>query len=462
MKQFFAAAFLLLFSITGCLEYSEEEEGGEFNTNRNTRGWRWVQTHPMFISALLPSMGPPPTNYVNNYFGRFQATAAHLWVDSLPDEVDGWMNAGRRDFRFVSHLQANGKSTANGRLMGGYPENSRGRIGFQFGDEPARGCPDYLCAMANLQRMQDGMRVVRRSDPNALLYVNFRMSGWVEDLLKYYCENMDGDIISHDFYSYSDSAYRALETFRRYGLTYGKPYWRYLRSYVSRGDSASTSESDMRWQAFSGLVYGYTGHSWFIYNIGHSSRHDPVAPLFFDRSGTFYAATTHRWQVAARINQELKNLGRAITQLVSTDVRYIRSNARILPPATRDWAPGAGGDAYITDIRPRDNNFLELSVGFFKDGKGDRYFMVQNVSRTGARRQLAEAGQEVVRISFDFSGAPDGLKRSRLLHLNKNNGRVENLPLTHRSGSKGHLDVSLNAGDPILLKYDNGRRFARR
>ena len=268
---------------------------------------------------------------------------------------------------------------------------------------------------------------------------------------------MDGDIISHDFYSYSDSAYRALATFRRYGLQYSKPYWRYLRAYAS---GSGASESDMRWQAFSGLVYGYTGHSWFVYNIGNKRGHDPVKPLFFDRSGSFNAGTTHRWQVASRINQEMVNLGRSITQLVSTDVRYIRSSTRIRPPATKDWAPGAGNDSYITDIRSGDN-FAEFLVGFFKDGKGDRYFMVQNVSRTSARRQLASVGRTVARISFNFSGAPSGFRRSHVLHLNKNNGRVERLPLGG-SGGERRLDVSLNAGDPILLKYDNGGRFARR
>lgn len=157
----------------------------------------------------------------------------------------------------------------------------------------------------------------------------------------------------------------------------------------------------------------------------------------------------------------MTNLGRSNSRLQSTDVRYVRSSLRILPPGTTDWAPGAGGDPHITSIKPRDNGFLDLLVGFFKDGSGEIYFMVQNVAHAHGRPPLNRIGRETIRISFDFSGASGELSRSSLMTLNKRSGGVEILPLTHSGANDGYVDISLAAGDPVLLKYDNGTTFAR-
>jgi hypothetical protein len=451
--------FLTTLLIMGCIG-SEEDDGGGFGSVDNTRGWAWVRNNPMLISGLKLSMGSPPASFVNSYFNGFYANAAHLWQDGVPFESNGWLAAGAP--RFVSWLANDGTSYANGLVIGGYPADQPGRIGYQVGDEPSRECPDYGCALNTLMDISNGINAVRAADPNALIYVNFKKSDWQDDLLRYYCENMDGDIISYDHYTYGDSAYHQLATFRNYGLTYSKPYWRFLRSYNWAGSPQAVSESDMRWQAFVGLVYGYTGHSWFIYNISDKNLdHDPVSSTLFNGKG-FNSSPTNLWNTAARINAEMANLGRSMTQLQSTDVRYVRSSLRLLPGGTQDWAPGAGGDPYITSIEAKDNNFLELLVGFFKDGNGEIYFMVQNVAHAHGRAPLNRIGRETIRISFDFSGASGDLSRSSLLTLNKNTGGVEILPLTHSGTNDGYVDIRLSAGDPILLKYDNGMAFALR
>ena len=111
------------------------------------RGQQWVRDNPMFISGLTVSMGEPPADFVFTYFDDFHATATHLWLDGLPWEVDAWAAAGHADFRFVSWVLNDGTSVADAELLGGYPADAPGRIGFQIGDEPALFCSDLQCAL---------------------------------------------------------------------------------------------------------------------------------------------------------------------------------------------------------------------------------------------------------------------------------------------------------------------------
>ena len=88
--------------------------------------------------------------------------------------------------------------------------------------------------------------------------------------------------------------------------------------------------------------------------------------------------------------------------------------------------------------------------------------MLQNVSHTHGSWPVSEGGTDTIRITFDFSNAPQETSRSSLLTLNKLNGKVETLLLTQSDGNRGYLDVTLAAGDPILLKYVTGAPFAIR
>ncbi|MCP4625527.1 MAG: hypothetical protein GY850_18730, partial [bacterium] len=367
------AAFCIAVLAYNGSEYSDPSNIVHFviDIPETTRGTDWVRNNPMFISGLTVSMGEPPVDFVDAYFDDFHATAAHLWADGLPLEADAWAAAEHPDFRFVSWLNNHGDSMENGELLGGYTPNAAGRIGYQIGDEPGLYCNDLQCAMNNIQEMEVGLDAVRVHDPEALIYLNFLLGIYSEELLEYYCEEMDGDIISYDHYSPKNSTYEALEIFRSAGLRHNKPYWRYLRSFYYQNDPDSISESDMRWNAFSGLVYGYTGHTWFIYNIDPNNELDPA---LFSLEDDFLSPTTNLWTIAAQINKEMQNLGRSITQLTSTDVRYIATISDLRPEATSKWRFGAGGDPYIDDIeRTEDFSLLDILVGFFQDDAGEHY-----------------------------------------------------------------------------------------
>ena len=411
----------------------------------------------MFVSALTVSMGPPPAAFVNAYYDDFHANATHLWQDGLPNEVNGWAAPGRSDFRFLSWVDRNGRSNDGGQIAGGYAGSPAGRIGYQIGDEPGLGCDDAQCALDDLYEMEAGLNAVRAHDPDALIFVNFYMSDYIDDLLAYYTQHVDGDLIQYDRYSRDKGAYEALEIFRRAGRDSQRPYWRYLRSFVYQDSLNEVSTpNDMRWDAMAGLVYGYTGHTWFIYTIDHNTE---IEPVLFDAENDFNANPTNLWHTAAQINVELRHLGRAITQLTSTDVRYIPVKAILQPRETSNWAPGAGGDPYLSAITCTTSTFLEILIGFFQDDAGEYYFMVQNVSHDSGSWPNNATDTETIRLSFDFTSAPQSTNRTALQTLNKLNGLVESIPLTQHDGTTGYLDVTLEAGDAILLKYDTGAPF---
>jgi len=411
------------------------------------RGLAWVRSNPMFISALSVVMPPPTPAQVDAYFDDFDATAVHLWETGLPDRMDGWRAAGRPDLRFVSWVDADGTSRADGRLLGGYPAGVPGRIGYQISDEPRD--------LAELLAIGRGADAVRARDPDALIILNSIGGSTLSTMLDHAGRHLDVDVFCYDDYDRDDEVYQNMDRAREAGLRHRKPYWRYLNGFLTSDGWAT--ESDMRWDAFAGLTYGFTGHTWFLYQVPAGS---PLEPAFFTRQGDYDAPRSPRFAVAAEINRELARLGRAITQLTSTDVRYQAAVPLLQPLRTRRWSPGAGGDPYVTAFVP--DGVHDLLIGFFADDAGEVYVMVQNPNHEGGDWPSDDAGAQTIEVHFDFAGAPPALDRARVEHLNKATGQVEPLPLVALGGQRAKLVVTLAAGDPVLFKYATGRPFALR
>jgi len=365
--------------------------------------------------------------------------------------MNGWQNAANPAFRWVSWTLPDGTSGDGHELAGGYGADPPGRIGYQVSDEPRD--------MDDLYAIEAGCEALRQHDPNALIIVNFSIGAdQLDQMLDYYGTNMDGDVISYDKYGRSNSSYSALQTFRQAGLSQHRPYWRYMNSYMDSDLEFEHAESDQRWDAFSGLVFGYTGMTWFIYQIRGSPDLNPV---LFEYNDSFDAPKTDQWAVHAQINTELANLGRAITQLTSTDVRYVPTLDWYLPKGLTKWEPGAGGDPYITAIEKAPGQLaLEILVGLFTDDFGEIYMMVQNVRHEHGSFPINRSDPGTIRISFDFSTAPENLDRQHVLSLNKNTGNTELVPLTELSGDGGYLDLTIDAGDVFFFKYADGVDFA--
>lgn len=422
-----------------------------------SKGLAWVRDNPVFVSGLAVSTGPPSAVAAAEYYDEWHANATHLWANGCPGEVNGWAATGQPGFRWVSWLMNDGTSAAGGQVAGGFGANPPGRIGYQIGDEPGLDGD----GMADLLEIQQGVDAVRAVDPDALIIVNF--SWWAEGLdqmIKYYAQDIDGDIISYDLYQLSYSAHKKLAYFRAAGLQWNKPYWRYIKSYADVGKDDFPTASDMRWDAFIGLVYGYTGHSWFVYQ---AAAPHAVASPFFVAQGSLDTPKTPLWAQVGQINSELRHLGKAVTQLTSTDVRYIPGQALYSPEGASKWTQGAGGDPYITGIEAVGGSLLnirDLAAGFFEDDAGEIYVMIQNQHHQGADWPIDNTDAFDIRVDFDFSGAPPSLDPGKVLTLSKDTGTVQDLPLAAAGPNKAYLQVNLAAADPILFKYATGATFA--
>jgi hypothetical protein len=415
------------------------------------RARQWVRDHPMVVAGLSVVMGAPAPAAVTDYYDAFHATAAHLWATGLPDEAAGWAAAGHPRHRLVTWLDPDGTSHWNGLLLGGLPAPPAGRVAYQLGDEPR--------TLADLQAMKPGFDAVRAADPDALVVMNFATDTDIEPMAALFLDDWGGDIVSYDAYTRSNHAYGHLGRLRGLALARGAPYWRYLTCYAEGGSSdPALAESDLRWDAFLGLLYGYTGHTWFIYQIG---TNPDLIPVLFTAQGDYAAAKAALFATVAQINLELAHLGRAVTQLTSTDVRYVPTTVFSLPEGVARWTAGAGGDPYLAGLAPAPGNLaLELAAGFFVDAAGSRYLMVQNVRHANGDWPVNSTAAGTARLTFDFATAPAGLDRAHVLVLDKATGAVTTVGLTPTGATTATLDLTLAAGDAALLKYADGVPFA--
>lgn len=412
-----------------------------------SRGRAWTRANPPFVSALSVVMGTPSRAAVEDYFGAFHATAAHLWTNGLPDEAKGWAASGAQPLRFVSWVQPDGTSSADGAVLGG-AAGLPGRIGYQVGDEPMD--------LAELRAMGRGAAVVRAADPEALVVLNLAPGiGGADAILAEAAGMEEVDVLSMDFYSYGDDAYAMAAKVRQAALAGGKAYWRYLDGfrYASEGDPAT--ESDLRWDAHLGATLGYTGHTWFLYQI--EPTNPDLRPLFFEAMGDYGSPRAPPFAWAARVNLELANLGRTLSLLRSVDARYAAAGGTPGPAGVAAWAAGAGGEPFLQTVAPVGAPARDALVGLFRDDCDEPYVMVQNAAHAAGAPPNDGGGSATFRLGFDFSssGAED-LDRTAVLVLDPATGAIEERPLDAAA-----LELTLPAGGAALFKYKDGRGFAR-
>jgi hypothetical protein len=436
-----------------------------------TRGHEFLRRHPMPISALVATVPNPPRTVVDRYVDGFGANVVHQWMDG-PEQVESWLRH-RRGMGFLTWLSPDGTSLAwtgsgfadTGRVIGGLGPGTPGRRGFQVGDEPN--------TVAQMDQVAAGIDRVRAFDAGALLFTN--LTYWVpdvHDLVARYVTSVDADIVLTGDYNFEASHYTVLETFRRAGLAKGVPYWQYLNAYIGQETDCQPTHtrSDLLWQAMAGLTYGYTGHFWFIYQaaaVGHESATDWGGSILLQPTGTWDAAPTPMHGVVAEINRRLANLGKGVTRLTSTDVRFIRAEHPLSeqPIDTAPWSPGAGGDPFLVGVAPAPGQPpLEILLGFFVDESGERYVMVQNARHTHSTRRPnpplpGSDSVGTIQLTFDFAGAPAGMDPGRIRVLRSVDGVRADLPLADLGGTRRRSDIVLEAGDAVLLKYATGRDF---
>jgi hypothetical protein len=321
-----------------------------------------------------------------------------------------------------------------------------GRIGYQIGDEPTD--------MTTFNAMVAGATSVATADPDALRIINLNDSSAANTLRTMAAQSTAFDVLSYDHYEWGTGAHAGLMSTRTAALAAGKPYWRYVKSFYYKTDAADGDASDLRWDALVGAVYGFTGATWFVYSIDAANQ--DLAPLLFASGGNFVGTKTARYAEAAAANVMLEHIGRALTQLRSTAVRYVAKIANT--SGLQAWAAGAGGDPFLTSVTL--GGQADALVGTFRDDCDEAYVMVQNQAHAGADFPNASSTAKSFTLSFEFAGAADpSLDRTAIEAMDPTTGAVTSVPLTSTGATTAKWTVSLPAGGVAFFKYKTARPF---
>jgi len=238
----------------------------------------------------------------------------------------------------------------------------------------------------------------------------------------------------------------------------------------------SLSESEIRLNNFALWTFGFKKVIHFIYHW--RAAHLPA--VIFDTSDT--SQPNAKFDQIAETSRQSLNLGSALVQLISTDLRMLRGQHN--PGAVNNDLPGyeettggtpinistwnSGADPYMTNLTVTNisgkNSGLDgdLFVGYFKplaaeftnaSHENDIYFMVLN----GLSDTAATPAQTQQQIRMDFDFGVSGI--TNLQRLSRDTGLVETVNLTSDGGSQYHLDLTLDGGTADLFKFNNGGTF---
>ncbi len=233
------------------------------------------------------------------------------------------------------------------------------------------------------------------------------------------------------------------------------PYHTYLDligpdTYTRDPAMPTISAAGLRWNQMASWTFGAKAATGFTYSkevfLGHGAGiRDSV--LF---AGDGIDNPTQAFYDFAETTRQSRNLGPALTRLISTDVRRQGFAGTFIPA----WTSGAGGDPYMRAFTG------ETIIGFFNpiaeelDGPeytDEVYFMVLNHLALGSLTDSAQT------IRLKFGGFGDSGINS-LQRLNRDTGLVEVLPLT-QLGPMWYYDLYLEGGTADLFKYNTGAPF---
>ena len=152
-----------------------------------------------------------------------------------------------------------------------------------------------------------------------------------------------------DIYPFQDQGGAAnlflwkLQVVRKTSLKADILYWLFIQAYI-HPNRRLPSDSNIRMQMFSTLIFGFTDLAYFTYDV---SLTDGLLIGGKEKSAIF--------DNAARANRELRNIAGPIRFLASTQVRYVKAT-------------------YLVDA-----SYLGGLLGHFQDDDGRRYFMLTNL-----------------------------------------------------------------------------------
>lgn len=408
------------------------------------RGKQWVRSHPFYISGLTQV----DTRYeVDAYRGAGLNTLLAwkpregLFEKSVAGDMPWHYHIHRDRYgttpeEIVAHARA-------------FVEKYPGCTGLMFGDEPNEAAMDYHGTV---------LAALREAFPDKLIYSNAFPVGGTDELyfggdapdnygyseyLDAFAQRIAGDVLMFDIYPFgggdghSGSYLINLNVVRETALRHNVPYWAFIQAYQHSGKRRLPSESDLRMQLFSSLAYGFTGFSYFTYDVA------------FERGLVELDATpSPLYAHAAKVNPEVAHLGKALRFLTSTGVGFIPGRSVIegetrdnpLSPGTKLWKEIEARPGEIRDIRLEDaGEKKDGLIGYFEDDAGAPYFMVVNLWH-GAGKNALDCAQT---ITITLDPAVKSLTR-----LSRETGDIEVLPV---QGGKLVLELPGGTGDLFAL-----------
>ncbi len=367
------------------------------------------------------------------------------------------------------------------------PNLRSGMVSLQFRDEQlgSSGWPEGFLAYATTMFAK-----WKNIYPNTLGYTNVNAAAAQSQDMSSYMATMP-DMLSFSYYpgfhmprNHREFWYTSMKKYRDVGLagydgsgTSPIPYAQFLDLYRTSYDAPLPSESFVRLQQFASWAFGYSMVTAYVY-----SSLDYTA-LF---SSVGDSSPTVAFDYVAETNRQSRNLGLALTQLVSTDV-FIKpaTGYSVGPTGLTAWSPGAGTTAnnadYITAITPYTNSTAnggnpdsshdDVLIGYFEPLLSDNSagtfvdglnFMIVNGS-VGGWIPLADGTPDPVamlngsaaaqaqwyHLEFDFTGSTF----DSLVRLSRDSGEVELVTLTPVAGSEFYLDLNLPGGTGDLFGF---------
>jgi len=173
-------------------------------------------------------------------------------------------------------------------------------------------------------------------------------------------------VLSYDHYALlKDGKERAdyflnMEIIRQGGLKYDVPYW-YIFLITPHYSYRDPSESDLRWQVYTSLAYGYKGLCYFTY---WSVKAEGFGESIIDLKGN----RTPRYDLARKVNAEVNTLSPELAALKSTAVYHLADK---LPDGTR------GPDASSLVTKAEGGHVV---IGELQAPDGKRYLAIVNGS----------------------------------------------------------------------------------
>ena len=249
--------------------------------------------------------------------------------------------------------------------------------------------------------------------------------------------------------------YSALTDCRNVAQTAGIPYWLCIQAFAHEGGGARRypTESDLRFQVYVALTYGFTAIHYFTFD--HVFKGALLKDPFHEIEGRSEPGEpTYLYYDAKYVNREIKHLGRTLRFLQSTGVHYVPGGQWIDGKLKINPVP-IGLDAYTRDTSPQliknitiheqgnDHNGL---IGFFKDNAGDDYMMLVNL--THGEGLNATQAEQTMTIQF-----PSTVKS--ITRLSRETGSVEQLVVDYNQ-----LKITLPGGTGDLFKLTGKPIFA--